>query len=48
MRVPQEFDADDFVQLMDEYEFPGGVLEMDSAYKRAQDRAALTRPVLGA
>ena len=24
VRVPQEFDADDFVQLMAEYEFPGG------------------------
>ena len=46
VRVPQEFDADDFVQLMAEYEFPGGLLEMDSPYKRAEDRAALTRPVL--
>jgi saccharopine dehydrogenase-like NADP-dependent oxidoreductase len=45
VRVPQEFVADDFVRLMHEYEFPGGVLEMDSPYKRAQDRAALTRPV---
>jgi len=46
VRVPQEFDADDFVQLMADYEFPGGLLEMDSPYKRAEDRAALTRPVL--
>jgi len=46
VRVPQEFGADDYMRLMAEYDFPGGVLEMDSAYKRAEDRAALTRPVL--
>jgi len=40
VRVPQEFAADDYVQLMGEYGFPGGLLEMDSEYKRAQDHAA--------
>ena len=40
VRVPQEFSADDYVQLMGEYGFPGGVLEMDSEYKRAHDHAA--------
>jgi len=44
--VPQQFSADDFVRLMAEYEFPGGLLEMDSAFKRAEDHAALTRPAL--
>jgi saccharopine dehydrogenase (NAD+, L-lysine-forming) len=46
VRVPQEFSADDFVHLMAEYEFPGGALEMDSSYKRAQDRAAFVRPAV--
>jgi len=34
---PEEFSADDLVALMPEYEFPGGMLEMDSEYKRAGD-----------
>jgi saccharopine dehydrogenase (NAD+, L-lysine-forming) len=41
VRVPQEFSCDDFVSLQAEYGFPGGVLEMDSEYKRARDRAHL-------
>jgi hypothetical protein len=31
----------DFVALQAEYGFPGGLLEMDSEYKRAQDRGRL-------
>jgi saccharopine dehydrogenase-like NADP-dependent oxidoreductase len=45
VRVPQEFGADDYVQLMSEYGFPGGALEMDSKYKRALDHGALLAPV---
>jgi len=45
VRTPQEFACDDFVQLQAEYGFPGGVLEMDSEYKRAGDHAALTGPL---
>jgi saccharopine dehydrogenase-like NADP-dependent oxidoreductase len=45
VHVPQSFVADDFVKLMVEYEFPGGLLEMDSEYKRAQDHAVLTSPL---
>jgi len=41
----QAFSCDDFVQLQAEYGFPGGVLEMDSEYKRAQDHGALTLPL---
>ena len=41
VRVAQEFGCDDFVKLQAEYGFPGGVLEMDSEYKRARDRGAL-------
>jgi saccharopine dehydrogenase (NAD+, L-lysine forming) len=41
----QAFSCDDFVRLQGEYEFPGGLLEMDSEYKRAQDHAALTLPI---
>ena len=41
VHVPEEFDADDYVALMPAYEFPGGVLEMESEYKIAHDRGAL-------
>jgi saccharopine dehydrogenase-like NADP-dependent oxidoreductase len=41
VRVPQEFCCDDFVALQAEYGFPGGLLEMDSEYKRARDHAGL-------
>jgi saccharopine dehydrogenase-like NADP-dependent oxidoreductase len=44
VRVPQEFSSDEFVRLMAEYEFPGGLLEMDSPYKRAADHGSLLRP----
>jgi hypothetical protein len=40
----QAFTCDDFVALQKEYGFPGGVLEMDSEYKRAGDHAALLGP----
>jgi saccharopine dehydrogenase (NAD+, L-lysine-forming) len=45
VRNPEEFFADDFVALMPEYEFPGGLMEMDSEYKRAMDHRALTSPL---
>jgi saccharopine dehydrogenase (NAD+, L-lysine forming) len=38
---PEEFVADDFVALMPEYEFPGGLMEMDSEYKRNHDQVSL-------
>ena len=41
VHVPEEFDADDYVALMPDYEFPGGMLEMESEYKIARDRGAL-------
>jgi saccharopine dehydrogenase-like NADP-dependent oxidoreductase len=41
---PEAFNADDYVSLMEAYEFPGGLLEMDSEYKRFMDRKALTAP----
>ena len=37
----EAFSCDDFVALQGEYGFPGGVLEMDSEYKRAGDHRAL-------
>jgi saccharopine dehydrogenase (NAD+, L-lysine forming) len=43
----QAFTCDDFVSLQKEYEFPGGVLEMDSEYKRELDHAGFTAPVAG-
>ena len=38
---PEEFVADDFVALMPEYEFPGGLMEMDSEYKRNHNAVSL-------
>ncbi len=43
----QAFSCDDFVALQKEYGFPGGVLEMDSDYKRMRDRGALLAPLQG-
>jgi saccharopine dehydrogenase (NAD+, L-lysine-forming) len=45
VHVPEEFDADDYVALLPAYEFPGGLLEMESEYKLARDRGALLAPV---
>jgi saccharopine dehydrogenase-like NADP-dependent oxidoreductase len=45
VHVPEEFCADDFVALMPEYEFPGGLMEMDSEYKRDKDHHDLTAPL---
>ena len=45
VHVPEEFSADDFVGLMHAYEFPGGLLEMDSEYKRHQRPPGLTAPL---
>jgi saccharopine dehydrogenase (NAD+, L-lysine-forming) len=44
VRVPEEFAANDYVALMPAYEFPGGLLEMESEYKLAKDRGALLAP----
>ena len=38
---PEAFNADDYVALMPAYEFPGGLLEIESEYKIAKDRQAL-------
>ena len=43
----QAFTCDDFVALQKEYGFPGGMLEMDSEYKRARDHSAFVAPVGG-
>jgi saccharopine dehydrogenase-like NADP-dependent oxidoreductase len=45
VHVPEEFSADDYVALMPEYEFPGGLYEMDSEYKRHMDHKGLTAPL---
>jgi len=45
VHVAEEFTADDYVGLMDAYEFPGGLLEMDSEYKRHMDHHGLTSPL---
>ncbi len=45
VHVPEEFSADDYVGLMNAYEFPGGLLEMDSEYKRHQDHHGMTAPL---
>jgi len=38
---PEAFNADDYVALMPAYEFPGGLLEIESEYKLAKDRQGL-------
>ena len=45
VHVPEEFCADDYVALMEAYEFPGGLFEMDSEYKRHIDHRGLTAPL---
>ena len=41
-RVAEEFCADPFVALMPDYGFPGGVMEMDSEFRRAGERSGIT------
>ncbi|MGC8493952.1 MAG: saccharopine dehydrogenase family protein [Syntrophobacteraceae bacterium] len=41
----EAFDPDPFVELMDDYEFPGGMTEMDSEYKSALDARSLREPL---
>ncbi len=48
VRSPEEFCADPYVALMADYEFPGGVMEMDSEYKRALEYGTLTAPLRAA
>ncbi len=38
---PEAFAPEPYLRLMDEYDYPYALLEMDSAYKRRQDRAAI-------
>jgi saccharopine dehydrogenase-like NADP-dependent oxidoreductase len=41
----EAFDPDPFVNLMSAYEFPGGIIEMDSEYKTTFDAKRLTAPL---
>lgn len=43
--APEAFDPDPFVALMNEYDFPGGLLEMDSEFKRNLEHEAMTGPI---
>ena len=45
MHVPEEFSADDYVALLPAYEFPAGLLEMESEYKSRKAIQALTAPL---
>ncbi|MCF8039110.1 MAG: hypothetical protein K9K79_07325, partial [Desulfohalobiaceae bacterium] len=42
---PEAFDPDPFVSLMRACGFPGGLMEMDSEYKRKKDEAAFVQPL---
>jgi saccharopine dehydrogenase (NAD+, L-lysine-forming) len=42
---PEAFDPDPFVALMEKYDFPGGLLEMDSDYKRKLEHDGLKQPI---
>jgi len=46
VRSPEEFCADPYVALMAVYGFPGGIMEMDSEYKKSGERAGLEAPAL--
>jgi len=43
--APEAFDPDPFVALMDDYGFPGGLMEMDSEYKVKMAKDNLERPL---
>ena len=45
VRSPEEFCADPYVALMADYEFPGGLMEMESPYKLTHERETLTAPL---
>jgi len=45
VRSPEEFCADPYIALMARYEFPGGVMEMDSEFKIAMERGAMMAPL---
>ncbi len=38
---PEAFAPEPFLRLMEEYDYPYGLMEMDSEYKRRQDQAAI-------
>jgi saccharopine dehydrogenase-like NADP-dependent oxidoreductase len=40
---PECFDPDPYVRLADEYEYYMGVMEMDSQFKKQQDKKTLLR-----
>ena len=42
---PECFDPDEFIRLADTYDFYLGVMEMDSEYKKAEDKKALLKAV---
>lgn len=42
---PEAFCADDYVSLLEDYEFPAGLLEMPSEYKSRSDIDALVAPI---
>jgi len=41
---PEAFDSDPFVALMQDYGFPGGLMEMDSEYQRDAELNKFTQP----
>jgi saccharopine dehydrogenase (NAD+, L-lysine-forming) len=43
---PEAFDPDPFVQRMDAYGFPGGIIEMDSEYLNCQRMENLKKPLV--
>jgi len=42
---PEAFDPDPFVAIMEDYVFPGGLMEMDSDYKRKPEHDGLKHPL---
>ncbi|WP_081410864.1 saccharopine dehydrogenase family protein [Desulfotruncus alcoholivorax] len=42
---PEAFPPEPFMELMEPYEFPGGLVEMDSEYKKALDEAQFKKSI---
>ncbi|MCF8068505.1 MAG: saccharopine dehydrogenase NADP-binding domain-containing protein [Desulfobacterales bacterium] len=42
---PEAFDPDPFVALMNDYEFPGGMMEMESEYRKIMEAESLVKPI---
>ncbi|MCG8483875.1 MAG: hypothetical protein MJA31_11245, partial [Clostridia bacterium] len=45
VRGPEYFDPDPFIERMEGYKFPAGLMEMDSEYKSKMEAKDILKPV---